>query len=111
MILNFSACYTMHFTRTSQAPPEEYTYSRWHHIGLWGLFEFSDPVNLKAICRRSDWRAVRVQTGFLQGLVKLIAIPTGGTYYDSTLDQEIPISIPLSNFYSPEEVSITCSEP
>lgn len=101
----------MHFSKEAQAPPAEYTYSQWHHIGLLGLMEFSDPVDLKSICKRSDWRAVRVQTGLLQGLVRNIAIPTGETYYSEELGEEVPLPLPIAQFYSPEEVSITCSNP
>ena len=111
MILNLNACYTMHFTKAG-AEPSEYTYSKWHHIGLAGLVEFSEPVNLNHYCRESNWQAVRVQTGFLQGLVKWIGIPFGEeTYHSELLDEEIPLGTPVSLFYSPEEVSITCSEP
>ena len=86
-LVSLSSCYTIHFSKTSQSPPQEYQFTSWHHIGLSGLFEFSDPVNLKEICsEQGDWSSVRVQTGFVQLLV------TGLT----------------NNLYSPKKVSIQC---
>lgn len=87
-----SSCYTIHFRRAGWSG-EDYQFSQWHHIGFMGLMEFSPPVNLKAVCSESSWGAVRVQTGLLQGLVKTLSIP-----------------ITIINFYSPEEVSISCKK-
>ena len=108
-IFGLSACHTMHFTKHGQSPPAIYTHSKWHHIGLLGLVEFSDPVDLKSICKNRDWRAVRVQTGFLQGLVRMISLPTGHTYYNQLLETEMPTPFNLGSVYSPEEVSVACA--
>lgn len=88
ILLSFSSCYTIHFIRTSKYPaPVEYEFTKWHHIFLLGLFEFSDPVDLRAMCsKRGSWYAVRVQTGFSQGLVKSS----------------------IGDIYSPEQVSVQC---
>ena len=76
----------------------------WHHIGLAGLLEFSSPVNLKEICSETgDWSSVRVQTGFVQGLVRAVFIPIPNP--QSPLGYA-PFGI--GNFYSPEQVSVQC---
>ena len=99
-LASLSSCYTIHFSKTSQSPPQEYQFTSWHHIGLAGLFEFSDPVNLKEICSENgDWSSVRVQTGFVQGLVKGLSIPTGS---------KVAPFINIGGFYSPEQVSTQC---
>lgn len=109
VFLTFSSCYTIHFTKSSSIPLD-YQFSKWHHITLSGLMEVSDPVNLKTICP-NGWNAVRVRTGFLQGLVRWIAVPLGS--HNVNLGSEtisVPTSIPVGNFYSPEEVSISCKQ-
>ena len=110
-LFSLSSCYTIHFSKGSNFP--YYQTSQWHHIGLLGLMEFSDPVNLEQICPANSWDSVRVQTGFLQGLVRYISIPTGGSYtmerpWGST--EEWPITISIGTFYSPEEVSVSCKK-
>ena len=98
LLFNLTGCYTIHFVKERNPAPEQYTYSSWHHIGLLGLMEFSNPVNLTDVCGNSNrWNAVKVQTGFLQGLVRLISIPVNSYY---------PVNV--GAFYSPEEVSISC---
>jgi len=46
--------------------------SEWHHIGVIGLVEFSDPVDLKAYCSTSGWSAVETENSFLSGLVSAV---------------------------------------
>ena len=43
-------------------------YNEWHHDGVFGLVEFSEPVNLKARCERG-WDTVETENSFLTGLV------------------------------------------
>ena len=102
---SLTGCYTIHFTKGSNMPTE-YTYSKWHHIGLLGLMEFSAPVNLKKVCGgKNNWKAVKTETGFLQGLVQLISIPMGSYGYGEV---QIPTTISIGTFYSPKSVSIAC---
>ena len=101
---SLTGCYTIHFTNGSNMPTE-YTYSQWHHIGLLGLMEFSAPVNLKSICKENNWKAVKTETGFLQGLMRMISIPLGSYGYGEV---QVPTAINIGTFYSPESVSIAC---
>ena len=110
-----SSCYTMHFQRDSSASKDFYQFSQWHHIGIWGFVEFSDPINLRKFCPKDSWESVRVRTGFLQGLVKNIpTIPLRRikTSLIQFYEQDVSIPIPLfiGFVYSPEEVSIVCRE-
>ena len=108
-LLLMSSCYTVHFSKGS-APPAFYQTSQWHHIGLLGLMEFSDPVNLEQICPKDSWQAVRVRTGFLQGLLRLIYPPLVPplVVYGVNLSNSVCVSI--GTFYSPEEVSVSCKK-
>ena len=103
-----SSCYTIHFKRTGRLA-NNYQITQWHHIGLFGLMEFSPPVNLK-VCPRDSWMAVRTQIGFLQGLVTNIQFPRGGSTPVPDTDISIPNTISVGTFYSPEEVAIACSQ-
>ena len=123
MFFGLAGCYTMHFVKDHQ--PVRYTSTQWHHIGILGLVEFSDPVNLRSVCNGEDrWQAVRVQTGFLQGLVRWIPIPIDtnsnalvGLAIDGPRLVNVKDSLTslglinfsnVGTFYSPEEVSISC---
>ncbi len=41
----------------------------WHHDGVLGLVEFSDPVDMQNRCHGHTWESVRVHQTFVQGLV------------------------------------------
>ena len=99
-----ASCYTIHFSKKSSVPVS-YQTSQWYHIGLHGLLEFSDPVNLEKICPKNSWSSVRVRTGFLQGLVSFFSIPYGTV----TVKYGLVWSTFLGVFYSPEEVSVSCN--
>ena len=104
-----ASCYTIHFSKKSSVPVS-YQTSQLHHIGLHGLLEFSDPVNLEKICPKNSWSSVRVRTGFLQGLVRLISIPYGTVTVEYAGEaRSWPRVISIGAFYSPEEVSVSCN--
>ena len=105
LLLSLNSCYTIHFTKRSEQPPQNYEFTRWHHIGLAGLLEFSPPVNLKEICseKETSWSSVRVQTGVIQGLVQGIFIP-----FPSPQSPLGYFPIDIGSFYTPEQVSVQC---
>lgn len=113
ILLNLTGCYTIHFLKDSNSSQGSYMFTSWHHIGLLGLMEFSPPVNLKTTCGGPDkWESVRVQTGFLQGLVRTLSIPTGSTSSVPSAGGgtvEVPTGIAISSLYSPEQVSVSCN--
>jgi hypothetical protein len=47
--------------------------NEWHHIGVIGLVEFSEPVDLKRYCGSKGWSAVETENSFLSGLVSAVA--------------------------------------
>ena len=111
IIMNLTGCYTMHFVRTEQSSSLNYTHSQWHHVGGLGFVEFSEPVNLIPVCNGVDrWRAVRVQTGWLQVLVRVIPIPVWfpDIKYRQLYIPNVPIFFPINIVYSPEQVSVAC---
>ncbi len=62
------------------------TVNEWHHIGVIGLVEFSEPVDLKRYCSGKEWSAVETENSFLTGLVSAL------TYA----------------LYSPREANVVC---
>jgi hypothetical protein len=83
-----SGCSTIYFHNGGQTgyATEE---SEWHHDGVFGLVEFSDPVNMSARCEDSKhgWDTVKTERTFLNGLV------SGLTW----------------SLYDPWEVSMSCN--
>ncbi len=79
------ACSTIQFsendTYTEQANSE-----KWHHDGIFGLVEFSDPVNLKGMCGDKKMETFTSEKSFLQGLI------AGITY----------------SLYTPMQAAVTC---
>ena len=67
-LLFLSGCYKLTFHSSDQLRISEATYGNWHHGGILGLVEFSDPVDLKKQCEGKKWQEVRTKRGFLQGL-------------------------------------------
>ena len=111
IMVNLTGCYTMHFVRGDQTSSMHYTHSQWHHIGALGFVEFTEPVNLTTACNEVDrWQAVKVQTGWLQALVRVIPIPLGtfDIKYRQLSITDIPILFFINFVYSPEQVSVAC---
>ena len=95
------SCQTIHYVNSESAHPSPpyYEHVKWHHIGLWGLWEFSPPVNTKTLCGEKNWKSVRTQTNVLQVLVTAI-VPI--------LLEQINAGFQWVDLYTPEEVSVAC---
>lgn len=70
----------------SVANKDDAQYSIWHQGGIFGLVEFSDPVDLKKHCPHG-WNTVETENSFLTGLV------SGATY----------------SFYTPRKANVVCN--
>lgn len=70
LALGLAGCSTMHFTHGERAG--DYTFSEWHHGGIFDLVEFSDPVDLQARCDGGDWQSVKVEKTFTNGLADVV---------------------------------------
>ena len=46
--------------------------NEWHHDGVFGLVEFSEPVDLKRYCAGKGWSTVETENSFLTGLVSAV---------------------------------------
>ncbi|MDQ3231581.1 MAG: Bor family protein [Pseudobdellovibrionaceae bacterium] len=68
IVLSMSACHTIHFTK-GDSPSAEISTQAWHHTGIFGLAEFSEPYNLKEVCNGKDWDTVTTERNFVQGFV------------------------------------------
>ncbi|MGE0173943.1 MAG: hypothetical protein AB7T49_14195 [Oligoflexales bacterium] len=74
LALGLSACQTIYFEKKDSGGSTEITDSSWHHGGIFGFVQFSNPYDPKAACS-GDWSAVKIEQSFVQGLL------TGATYY------------------------------
>ncbi len=83
--LTLSGCSTIYFHKNSTRNSETGMQTQWHHTGILGLVEFSDPVDLGYKCQNSSWNTVRTQNSFVTGLVEA-----------------------LVGLYNPREVGYTC---
>ncbi len=72
-MLMTSACSTTYF-HNSGIQNDQVDYSEWHHDGILGLVEFSDPVDLNARCEGNNWQTIRTQQTFVQGLIGVVPI-------------------------------------
>jgi len=67
----FTGCHKIYYHKTGPmvANKNSATANEWHHIGILGLVEFSDPTNLKNYCGSGGWQSVETENSFLSGLV------------------------------------------
>lgn len=74
-----SGCHKIYYHKTGPmvANKNSATVNEWHHIGVIGLVEFSEPTDLKRYCGASGWKAIETEDSFLTGLVGGV---TGGLY-------------------------------
>jgi hypothetical protein len=65
-----SGCHKIYYHRAAPmaANKNSATVNEWHHDGVFGLVEFSDPTDLKTYCSGS-WKSVETENSFLTGLV------------------------------------------
>ena len=64
-----AGCSTIHLHNSKSGGGR--TAEEWHHDGILGLVEFSDPVDLSNRCP-GGWNTVTTQRTFVQGLVGTI---------------------------------------
>lgn len=77
MMVMTSGCYRIAYT--TDAPPSTFVKESWHHNGIVGLAEFSDPVHLGEICpngvsKVENWMSFK--DVFIQAVTKLLYNPT-----------------------------------
>ena len=105
LVLSFSvlcSCYTIRFVKSNRAvanADQEYlgVASKMHHIGLLGLYEWSEPASIKRTCGiASDFVFVETYTGFKEWLIRYVGgLMTGGL---------------LHLLWSPHSLEIACYE-
>lgn len=66
MFLAMTGCSTIYFHRGTDE--NQVTHKEWHHNGIFGLVEFSDPVDLSNHCG-SSWKTIKTEETFIQGLI------------------------------------------
>ena len=65
-----TSCSTIYFHNGGNTTDKATELSEWHHDGVLGLVEFSDPVDLAGRCEGKSWTIVKVEQTFIQGLAK-----------------------------------------
>ncbi len=68
IFLGMTGCSTIYFQRDAQTTSTQY--EEWHHDGILGLVEFSDPVDMNQRCNGSSWKTIKTEETFVQGLVR-----------------------------------------
>ncbi|OFZ79418.1 MAG: hypothetical protein A2583_02935 [Bdellovibrionales bacterium RIFOXYD1_FULL_53_11] len=81
-----TGCSTMYFHNGGDKA-QVMTNDKWHHDGVFGLVEFSDPEDMNAKCEGA-FKTIKVERTFINGLVRSL------TY----------------SLYDPWEVSYACSK-
>lgn len=77
LMLLGAGCYKIDYVQGPSDPfPAE---TDWHHIGIFGLVEFSNPVRLDQICPQG-WARVHNERSFLNGLVTLLLGTVGASW-------------------------------
>ena len=69
-----TGCHKIYYHKTPSmvANKSAATVNEWHHIGVVGLVEFSEPTNLKRYCADTTWNSVETENSFLTGLVSAV---------------------------------------
>lgn len=78
--LLLTGCYKIDYVAGPSEPVPAQT--EWHHIGIFGLAEFSEPIRLDAICPQGFAR-VENRRSFLNGLATLgvgLLVPGAGNW-------------------------------
>ncbi len=74
-----SGCYKMYF-HPSASSSTSVQYQNFHHIGIFDLVEFSDPLDLQRECGERGWATFKVEKTFLAGLVGAFTQPIYGPW-------------------------------
>jgi len=71
--ISLTGCHKIYYHNAGQiaAVKNAAQYNDWHHIGVLGLVEFSEPINIKAKCEKG-WNAIETENSFLSGLVSAV---------------------------------------
>ena len=64
-----SGCYKISFNNGPVSTQQAFREGEWHHNGVFGLVEFSEPVDMKNRCDGKNWSTVKTHMTFIQGLV------------------------------------------
>ena len=89
--LMLGGCYKIDYVRSTPSSGVP-TSTEWHHIGIIGLVEFSDPVPLQNICP-TGFSKVHHEVSFINGLVTYGLNVFGG----------------LGFLYQPSTISVYCN--
>lgn len=72
-----AACSTIVFDNGPQQQTASPPQKMGHHIGgIFALFEFSEPKNLKSLCNGNDWSSIKTEQTFVDGLIQQV-VPWG----------------------------------
>lgn len=70
LLFGLSGCHKMYYHNGGPlvANKASAQYQEWHHGGIVGLVEFSEPVDINAHCK-GGWTSLETENSFLTGLV------------------------------------------
>lgn len=61
---------------------------KWHHLGIYGLIEFSKPMNIKYYCDTKQWDTVTIEETLFNTLASNTSWPVAGIYSPWTIIYE-----------------------
>ena len=73
LLLLVSGCYKLNFSNGTPTA-EEPKIGEWHLNLVFGLIEYQEPIDLHKQCMSAEWKEVKTERTFLQGLI------SGATY-------------------------------
>ena len=68
IFIGMTGCSTIYFHNNST--DTQTSFEEWHHDGIFGLVEFSDPIDSQDRCKGASWKTIKVEETFIQGLVR-----------------------------------------
>lgn len=80
-----SACTTIHFDN-GDVSGSSTTKEKWHHNVALGLYELSDPINLKNECGAGQWTSVKTELTFINGLASGVVNAFLPIWYPKTVE-------------------------
>jgi len=81
------SCHTIHFDNVANPNYSNNKINKWHHNIILDLIEMSDPVDLKKECHGQQWKSVKTERTFLNGLATSVAnVFIGPLWYPKTVE-------------------------
>ncbi len=72
LITLFTSCSTITFINTESSRPLSQAKNNWHHVGILGFAEISDPFSPQMFCKNTNWGKITVEQRAPQVITSLL---------------------------------------